>query len=501
VSAGFRSGSDPRPDDLGPEGAGVVWTSNSSWGGAYAASSDCLRRWTRNGQCFYADMSHVEVCTAETRDPRVYAAQCLAALRVAEAARRSAQDEAPDGTHYSLSTSNVDALDPGTSWGTHVNVALETELWEDLFLAQDHPARLGFVASAMSAAISFFGAGYVLPFDDGTTTFSLSARAHHLSRVHTYPTTQAFERGLLNSRREPHGTGQDRLHLIGFDFVLVSATLKASFLQCLLAAAEEGFSGLNLYAPVRALRKWSYGLDLTTGMQPAVAQLVDGRTLTLPQYVLELTQVLQRMVESGLIPDDVAPGAREHLALIAELARYAAEGSIARCAPHLDWAAKLLYLLDLCERDSVELGHPAVRLADHDFGNTNPLRGPFWALWREGHVDPLVRPEDVEAALVDGPVDGRGWVRGRLIQAFHQSITRVDWSLMELKRQVDPWARRLTVEMSAPDSPDRAQFARFLERARSVDELARLLDQGDAPWGATTDPIDDVLTRIADSNN
>jgi hypothetical protein len=79
--------------------------------------------------------------------------------------------------------------------------------------------------------------------------------------LHTYSTTEAFERGILNTRREPHGEGHARMHLIGFDFALAGAPLLASFVQCIFAAAEEGFCALGLYDPVRALRVWSWSLE------------------------------------------------------------------------------------------------------------------------------------------------------------------------------------------------------------------------------------------------
>ena len=38
-----------------------------------------------------------------------------------------------------------------------------------------HPAILGFVTSALAAAVPFFGAGHVLPLNDGSAIYSLSA--------------------------------------------------------------------------------------------------------------------------------------------------------------------------------------------------------------------------------------------------------------------------------------------------------------------------------------
>ena len=239
-------------------------------------STDALRHWASSGQCYYADMSHLEVASAETSDPRTLAAQCLSALRVCESARRRAEAEAPEGTLYALTTSNVDIVEPGISWGTHFNVSVEPELWEDLCLRGRSPRRR-FVSSAIAALIPFFGAGYVMPFRSGAR-YSLSARAHHLRRLSTVSTTVAYGRGLLNERREAHSEVEDRLHLIGFDLGLAGNALLASTLQCVLTAAELGLGIEGLEDPVRAATVWSYGLDTGTGRPTGTARMETGAT-------------------------------------------------------------------------------------------------------------------------------------------------------------------------------------------------------------------------------
>ncbi len=237
-------------------------------------------------------MSHVEVCTASCLYPTTFAAQCISTLLVAEAARKRAQAWNDRGDAYTLTASNADLLDPAISFGTHLSLAVDASLWEDLFVEQQHPAILGYVSSAIAAAIAFFGAGHLLRLNDSSAVYSLSARAHHLSKIKTLSTTEAFGRGILNSRREPHGVGHDRLHLIGFDFCPLSSALLFSLLQCVLAAAEEGYCGMNLYDPVRALRTWSWCMDPRTGKLPATATLIDRRELTLPVYIRKLTGML-----------------------------------------------------------------------------------------------------------------------------------------------------------------------------------------------------------------
>ncbi|HUG92609.1 MAG TPA: proteasome accessory factor PafA2 family protein [Planctomycetaceae bacterium] len=472
---------------------GAAWTHSRRF---HAYSMDCLRHWTSNGQCYYSDMSHVECCTATCLDPLVFSAQCLSLLAVAEDARRRAEDES-DGERYSLSAANADALDPSISFGTHLSISIESALWEDLFVDLRRPGILGTVASGLAAAVPFFGAGYLLPLEDGTCVYSLSARAHHLTKMSTLSTTEAFRRGLLNSRREPHGDGQDRLHLIGFDSCTLSSALLSSFLGCLLAAVEEGWCGPMLYDPVRALRGWSWGLDLNTGRLPATATLIDGRRLTLPEFLRELTATLLRMCESGFIPGHIAPRATGLLPRVIELTHYAEEGSIGRCARHLTWAAKLLCLLDLCQRQGAVLGDAATRLADHDFTNTNPRGGGLWRLWEQGAVDPLVNRDDVAACREDGPADSRDFARGRLVRRFADQIASVDWDYVELRRSDDPWSSRTRIDLSALDSFPREACERLFETATGVEHLERLLRERLGRPGRSSDPVEELTGRLA----
>jgi proteasome accessory factor A len=326
----------------------------------------------------------------------------------------------------------------------------------------------------LAAAVAFFGAGYLLPLPNGRIVFSLSGRAHHLGKLISLETTIPFQRGLLNSRREPHVAGAERLHLIAFDYVLASAALRCSFLQCVVAAAEEGYSGLGLYDPLGAVRTWSWNLDLKTGKLPATALLLDGRKLTLPEYIRTWTTELHSMVEQKLIPDAVAPDAAELLPRIIELTHHAEAGDLARCARHLDWAAKLLMILRTCRDGNAGLGDARARLTDQDYGNTDSRRGWFWRLWQEGAVDPLVSDGDAQAFMIDGPPETRAWARGRLVQRFCQAISDMDWSYVELRRSNSWWAS-LRIELPEITSLNCAAADRLFVAAKDVSELERLL--------------------------
>ena len=418
---------------------GHVWSERSRFA---SSSMDCLRNWASNGACHYADMAHVECCTPTCLDPLDFAAHCWNMVRAAEEARKLAQIE-DESVNPSLSTSNADLFDPSIT-GSHSRSALASRQ-ESPVPHLRRPSRLG--CGRRVAAISFRGR-YPLPSGDRRS--QPQRPAHHISRISSMSTTDAFRRGILNSRREAHGRNLDRLHIIGFDFCLPSSPLLCSFVQCLLAAADEDFCGMQLLDPVRALRLWSWGLNLQSGRIEKRATLVDGRQLTLPEYFGELTQTLLRMAETGLIPESVAPRATELLPRVIELTRYAAEGAISQCATHLSWAAKLLCLLNVCEDDpQVEFGDATTRLIDHDFGNTDPERGTIWQLWEEGLIDPLITREAVEAAWrTRRPAVGTSF---RIIELFSVKIYDADldaWAAeTEDRRPVD------CVNLPNPRSP------------------------------------------------
>jgi hypothetical protein len=181
---------------------------------------------------------------------------------------------------------------------------------------------------------------------------------------------------------------------------------------------------------------------------------------------------------------------------IIDLAAYAREGSIVRCARHLSWAAKLLWLTQLCSQDGVALGDAQTRVADHDFCHTDPQRGTLWRLWDQGMVDPLVTPDDAEACLIAGPQESRDWGRGRIIERFYDDIADVDWSYVELRSGEGLWSPRLRIEMPQLDTLSKRRSQEIIEAATDPQHLSQLLaSQGDSVTRAH--PLDDVSLQVA----
>ena len=238
---------------------------------------------------------------------------------------------------------------------------------------------------------------------------------------------------------------------------------------------------------------WSHGLDVTTGRLMGVARLAEGGRISLPLYMRKLVSLLIGLVDNGSIPEEVAPGASELLPQVLQLTHFLEEGSLEPCAPHLDWAAKLLVLVDLCQRDRMKLGNMPIRVADHDYASTDPSRGHFWRLWEAGRVDPLVSREDVEACLLDGPEEGRGWARGRLIWDYGDQITDVNWRHVELRGETSFWGSRIRIEMPRPGSLSRDVFEPVLSAASDAEEIRLLL-----PTDPAALPEEDVEGDLQD---
>jgi hypothetical protein len=254
---------------------------------------------------------------------------------------------------------------------------------------------------------------------------------------------------------------------------------------------------MNLHEPVRALRAWSWHLDLKTGRLPAKAAMIDGSRVTLPRFMRDVTSLLLEMCESEVITEAIAPQASLMLPTIIELTHYLEEGALAKCAPHLTWAAKLLHLLNLCKKEGATLDDPRIRLEDHDFLNTDPARGMFFRLWEHGQVAPLIKKADVDACLRDGPPESRAWGRGRIIRRFLDRITDVNWDFVELRRRDDRWAPHLKINMHRLDSLNRARFGPMIKRAGNLGQLERLLERLEEEPARQEDPMDNIVPHLA----
>jgi proteasome accessory factor A len=407
--------------------------------GGGAASGGRLewgRHWLTNGGCIYVDMAHLELCTPETRSARDHAAAVHAMIQLACSCRRRAVASLPEGQDLFVFVHNSDGT-LGTSWGAHQNVAVSRRFWDDLFQHRK-PHLMALLASFLAAAVPVFGQGMVVPLKRGCR-YATSARAHHLGSLVTLSTVEPFNRGLLNSRDEAHAADDlARLHLIAFDASLQPATilLRSGLVQLVVAALQCGWfdAALLLDDPVKAVKVWSWGFDLASGVfRPAAVPRPQGSPVGLFAWHRRLLDGLRPLVDAGRISEEIVPEGSMILDLWEETLDALIREDLTRMARRLDWALKWTMLAEFIET-SPDLSDPRCRLLDLHYGHVDDRVGLFWHFWREGQIDPVIDARLIRRFRSGGDPHTRSGLRGELVRRLRPWIIAMDWSYLEVSR-------------------------------------------------------------------
>jgi Pup-ligase protein len=467
-----------RMDALQCFGAGVP---SVNWHGEWG------RRWLVNGGCIYVDMAHVELCTPETAGARDHASAFHAMVRIIRSCRRRAVARLPAGEDLFV---NVHVSDGtlATSWGAHQNVAVSRRLWNDIFHS-GRPHVMALLASVVAAMVPVFGQGLVVPLDDGCR-FATSARAHHLGSLVTLATTEAFNRGLLNSRDEAHaGSRAARLHLIAFDANLMPATImmRSGLLQLAVAALELGWfdARLLLDDPVAAVRAWSFAFCPQSGaLRPSTARRPGAPPIGLFEWHQIFLANLRKLVDRDRIPDSIVPEGAAILDLWNATLDDLIHENATNLATRLDWALKWQILRQLeTAQGRLDLDDPRLRLLDQLYGHVDDRIGLFWQFWRDGLVDPVIDRASIGRFMKSGDPRTRSGLRGELVGRLGPWIADLNWSVCELERRDSSWSRYtkrqqiILDEPGAPSGPLVAELrAKFPENHQLLDYLMQQPD-------------------------
>ncbi len=473
------------------------------------------RHWLKNGGCIYIDMAHLELCAPETRSARDHAAAVHAMIQLARFCRRRALAALPDGQDLFVSVHNSDGT-LSTSWGAHLNVALSRRLWDDLFHDRK-PHLMALLASIVAAAVPVFGQGMVVPMRRGCR-YATSARAHHIGSLVTLSTIEPFNRGLLNSRDEPHAAGDlARLHLIAFDASLQPATivLRSGLMQLVVAALQCGWfdAALLLDDPVSAVKTWSLGFDPAAGaFRPLAVPRAEGSPIGLFAWHRRLIDGLRLLVNSGRISEETVPEGTLILDLWDDTLDALLGEDLPRLSRRLDWALKWTILAELLET-TPDLSDPRFRLLDLHYGHVDDRVGLFWNYWREEQIDSVVDARSIRRFRTGGDPHTRSGLRGELVRRLEPWIIDMDWSYIELSRDATrSWwhgARRHHIALSDPAEPGGPHIDRLRDLFPDDEELlehlvaaARAEDGAISPLvrpGTRPEPND--VTETADPSN
>jgi proteasome accessory factor A len=460
------------------------------------------RRWSRaadprdwgrkflpaNGSCCYIDLSHFEICAPETLSAYDHVAATRAMMRIAQEAMRRANERQPPGRTVQLLANNSDGE---TTWGSHLNVLITREGWENLFLKKLQ--YLLFLSSFQASSGVLLGQGMIATdATDSSMPFRLSQRAEFLEQVVGPQTTYA--RPIVNARDEALcGGGDDwiaglggqptraaRLHVISYDSNLaqVASLLKVGMLQIIVAMIEAGPVDLSpaLDDPVQALRLWNSDPTLR-----ACARTLDGRKLTAVEHQLLFLERARDFVARGGC-DETVPRAGEILALQEDTLEGLRQGDLDRLASRLDWVLKLRILERARERrPDLSWNSPEMRHLDLIYASLDPHDGLFWAYEQSGRMERVVSEERIEQLVREPPEDTRAWTRAALLRrAGADHVDSVNWDRVCLRTDA-PGARprRRAVVLANPLTGRGAAAEAAFGQEGCLDDIVDALEEGE----------------------
>ena len=97
----------------------------------------------------------------------------------------------------------------------------------------------------------------------------------------------------------------------------------------------------------------------------------------------------------------------------------------------LDWVTKLWLLETFMQEERIGWDDPWLASLDLEYHNVNPDRGLFLGLEAEGKAWRMTTEQDIESALLAGPADTRGGIRGLCIRRFPDQIKSMQWERIQ----------------------------------------------------------------------
>ncbi len=409
-----------------------------------------------NGARYYVDHAHPEFSTPECLDALECVRYDKAGEQVLVSSMAAAGRLLPAGQDIVIYKNNSDRK--GNSYGTHENYLVDRQVPFAKLVQHVMPH---FVTRGI-----YTGAGKV-----GTETatgdlhvpFQLTQRADFFEEEVGLETT--IKRPIVNTRDEPHADAQKyrRLHVIVGDANLaeVATFLKVGVTAIVLAMIEDDWLAgrdFTLAAPVQAIRRVSYDLELTHPLE-----LADGRRMTALDLQWEYHDLARKYADDrGLaaVGQEVGdPVLRRWEQVLTGL-----ETDPASLSGQLDWVAKHRLLDGYRERHGLAWSDSRLAAMDLQYHDLRPGRSLFARLGTEQ----LVSPASVAAAVTEPPRGTRAYFRGRCLQRWAPAIAAANWDSIVFDLGGDPLRR---VPMMEPLKGTAEMVDKLLEGCPSPAEL------------------------------
>jgi proteasome accessory factor PafA2 len=414
-----------------------------------------------NGARYYVDHAHPEFSTPECLDALECVRYDKAGERILARSMQAAARSLPEGQHIVIYKNNSDRK--GNSYGAHENYLMDRQVPFGRIVAHLIPY---FVTRQI-----FTGAGKV-GTEAGSTgefrvDFQLTQRADFFEEEVGLETT--LKRPIVNTRDEPHADAQKyrRLHVIVGDANLseVATFLKVGVTSIVLCMIEDdwfGDRGFTLAAPVQAMRRVSYDLQLNHTLE-----LADGRRAKALDVQWEYLDLARKYAEDrGLEPVGAEVGA-EVLRRWEEVLT-ALETDPMSLSAQLDWVAKYRLLSGYRDRHNLSWDDPRLAAMDLQYHDVRPER----SLYEKLGMERVVTEDSVTEAVTEPPAGTRAYFRGRCLQRWASSIAAANWDSLVFDLGGDPLRR---VPMMEPLKGTASMVDSLLEECSSPAELLERL--------------------------
>ncbi|MHB1930549.1 MAG: depupylase/deamidase Dop [Acidimicrobiales bacterium] len=417
-----------------------------------------------NGARYYVDHAHPEYSTPECSTVREIVLYDKAGELILARSAAAAGRILPPGQSVVVLKNNSDGK--GNSYGTHENYLIDRAVPFSRVVQHVMPH---FVTRQI-----YTGAGKVGYEGPGSPSrevgFQLTQRADFFEEEVGLETT--LKRPIVNTRDEPHCNPQKyrRLHVITGDANLseVATFLKVGTTALVLCMIEDdwyaraGSRDLALNAPVHAMRRVSYDMDLTEPLA-----LADGRSMTALEIQWEVLDLARKYAEDRGT-DAVGGGeAGEEILRRWEDVLTRLESDPMSLATQLDWVAKYRVVEGYRQRHGLGWDDPKLALMDLQYHDVRPER----SLYARVGMERLVEASEVERAVTEPPETTRAYFRGRCLQRWASSIAAANWDSMVFDLGGDPLRRVPMME------PLRGTKAHVDELLNSVSSPAELLER------------------------
>ncbi|MDQ1374748.1 MAG: Pup amidohydrolase [Actinomycetota bacterium] len=408
-----------------------------------------------NGARYYVDHAHPEFSTPECADALETVLYDKAGERILARSMDAAARSLPNGQGIVVYKNNSDRK--GNSYGTHENYLMDRSVPFGRIVQHVMPH---FVTRQI-----YTGAGKVgtEAANAGDVPFQLTQRADFFEEEVGLETT--LKRPIVNTRDEPHADAQKyrRLHVIVGDANLaeISTFLKVGVTAIVLCMIEDDWFGerdFTLAAPVQAMRKVSYDLDLTLPLE-----LATGRTISALEIQWEHLDLARKYAEDrGLEAVGEEVGADvlrrwEHVLTHLETDPMALAGQ-------LDWVAKYQLLDAYRERHGLNWSSPRLAAMDLQYHDVRPEK----SLYHRLPMERLFTDAQVDEATHEPPKRTRAYFRGKCLQKWASSIAAANWDSMVFDLGGDPLRR---VPMMEPLKGTAAMVDTLLEECESPADL------------------------------